>query len=145
MVTVPQSCTLDAGQTISIDLGNVYANRFVSAGVGNKPTDFNPVSKNIAIKCKGNDATANLTLRLQAEPASKNSNAIKTTNSDIGVVMTDSNNNTLIPNNTSSVIPFTLNNSQSNVTIKAYPVSLTGKTPAPGVFSALGYLRVDFD
>ncbi|WP_270583932.1 fimbrial protein, partial [Escherichia coli] len=32
----------------------------------------------------------------------------------------------------------------ANVTLRAWPISITGQKPTEGPFSALGYLRVDY-
>ena len=66
-------------------------------------------------------------------------------NPDIGFKMSDQNDNVLLPNNINSVIPFNLNQQPANVTIKAWPVSITGNKPEIGPFKSRGYLRVDFD
>ncbi|MDX5627703.1 MULTISPECIES: fimbrial protein [unclassified Brenneria] len=141
-MTVPQSCTLNAGQVISIDFGNISTGAFSTAG--SKPDGVKAATRTIGIACNGIEAQTNLSLRVQADTAS--GNAIVSDNSDVGFVVTDSSSRPLTPNDLSSVLPFTLDdNASANVTITAYPVSVTGNTPEAGVVSALAYLRVDFD
>ncbi|EIH1815294.1 fimbrial protein, partial [Escherichia coli] len=49
------------------------------------------------------------------------------------------------PNDLNSVIPFRLDAAAAaNVTLRAWPISITGQKPTEGPFSALGYLRVDY-
>lgn len=140
-VSVPQSCTLNTGQVISIDFGTVSSGAFTTAGV--KPDGVNPATRNISIQCNGIDAQTNLTMRVQAEQVS--GNAIVSDNADVGYVITDSSSSPLKPNDLSSVLPFTLDDAASaNVTITAYPVSITGNKPTEGVATAYAYLRVDF-
>ncbi|RLM28250.1 mannose-binding protein [Brenneria alni] len=140
-VTVPQSCTLNAGQIISIDFGSVSSGAFKTAG--EKAEGIAPVSRNIGIECNGIEAQASLSLRVQADTVQ--GNMIVSDNPDVGFVITDSSGNPLTPNNLSSVIPFLLDDAASaDVTIGAYPASVTGNAPTEGVATGRGYLRVDF-
>ncbi|MDL4455014.1 fimbrial protein [Klebsiella michiganensis] len=140
-ITVPQNCVINAGQVVNIDFGNISSGAFKTAGA--RAEDVNPVTKTIGIQCNNIAAQANLTLRVQADNVS--GNAIVSNNRDVGFVVTDGNNRELTPNNLSSVIPFTLDSSaQANVTIRVYPVSVTGNKPTEGVVTSLAYLRVDF-
>ncbi|RII71805.1 fimbrial protein, partial [Serratia odorifera] len=59
-------------------------------------------------------------------------------------VITDANDRPLTPNDFSSVLPFKLQEAGANVTIKVYPVSITGAKPAEGPVTSRGYLRIDF-
>ncbi|WP_223881696.1 fimbrial protein [Affinibrenneria salicis] len=141
-MTVPQSCELNAGQVIAIDFGNISTGAFKTAGA--IADGVKPVTRTINISCNGIDAQSSLSLRVQADTAS--GNAIVSDNSDVGFVITDSSNSPLTPNDLSSVLPFKLDDNESaNVTITAYPVSVTGNKPEAGVVTALAYLRVDFD
>lgn len=143
-IIVPQSCELDAGQTITMDFGNISATAFTQAGVGNRPAGVNPKTHNIAIKCKNIDAQAMLSLRVEANKTS--GNAIVSDNPDLGFVIADGKQNPLTPNTIDSKIPFRLDeNASATVPISAWPVSVTGNKPAEGKFTSEGYLRVDFD
>lgn len=143
-VTVPQSCELDAGTTVTMDFGNIGAPLFSQAGAGNKPAGVNPKTHNIAVKCKNIDAQVLLSMRLESDNVS--GNAMVSDNKDVGFVVADGSRNPLIPNNIDSKIKFHLDdNSAAMVPITAWPVSITGNKPAEGRFTAEGYLRVDFD
>lgn len=141
-VTVPQSCILNADQTITIDFGNISSAAFKTAGA--KADGVAPKPTTIAIQCINiEEGQANLTMRLGANTVS--GNAIVSDNKDVGFVVTDNNNNPLKPNDLSSVIPFLLDpNAKASVTIKAYPVSVTGIKPVEGPVTSLAYLIVDF-
>lgn len=140
-ISVPQNCELDAGEVINIDLGDVWSGKFDIKG--QKAKGFSPVTRSIAVKCSGGvDANANLTVRFQSTPDSNVSNAIKTDNPDVGIMITDQNGRVVTPN--AGVIPFQLNNSQATYTFQTYPVSTTGNPPTEGRFTALAYMRVDF-
>ncbi|NLU17060.1 MAG: fimbrial protein [Serratia liquefaciens] len=140
-IVVPENCEINSGQIISIGFGNISSAAFKTAGV--KPERVNPQARTIGIKCNNIAAQANLTLRVQADNVS--GDAIVSNNKDVGFVVTDANNKALTPNSLSSFIPFILDsNASANVTIKAYPVSVTGNKPTEGVVTSLAYLRVDF-
>lgn len=140
-ITAPQSCTLDAGQIVTIDFGNIWSAKFNTKG--QKPNGVNPVTKQISVKCNdGVEAMADLTLRIQATPDANYPDAISSDNPDVGVMITDLVDRTVAPN--TGLIPFSLENGQARVSFKAYPVSTTGKAPAEGKFTALAYIRIDF-
>jgi type 1 fimbria pilin len=142
-ITVPQNCTVNAGTEVVVDLGSIYTGDLKN--IGQKPDNYTPKSFNVPIKCNDISAAANLTLRIQGTSSTGFSDALQSDNTDVGVVITNSHGDIMRPNDSSSLIPFTLDsNSSANITLQAYPVSTTGNTPAEGLFTTLAYLRVDF-
>lgn len=142
-IDVPQNCELDGGTTVKMNFGNIGASAFSQAGAGNKPAGVNPQTHTVSIKCKNIDAQALLSLRLEANTVS--GNAMVSDNADVGFIVADKDRNPLTPNDIDSTIPFTLDDNASyTLPITAWPVSVTGNKPAEGVFTAEGYLRVDF-
>lgn len=143
-INVPQSCELNLGQIIEFDFDNIGASLFRDAGAGNRPQGIAPQTKTIAIKCTNVDSQAALTLRLEAEKAS--GDIMVSDNSDLGFKVAQSNGTPLTPNNVASHIPFRLDDvAIARIPIQAWPVSVTGNKPSEGPFTALGYLRVDYD
>ncbi|MFK3914861.1 fimbrial protein [Enterobacter cancerogenus] len=143
-IIVPQTCELDAGQTITMDFGNIGASAFQQAGAGNRPAGVNPQTHNIAIQCKNIDAQALLSLRVEADKTA--GNAIVSDNPDLGFVVADGRRNPLTPNTIDSKISFQLDDGgAATVPVSAWPVSVTGKRPVEGKFTSEAYLRVDFD
>ncbi|MBD8183708.1 fimbrial protein [Pantoea agglomerans] len=142
-ISVPQTCTVNAGSVIDFDFSDINATSFSRAGAGVKPTDVATQSKSFNIACSDSDANSSLKLTLQTPNAS--GNIILSSNSDLGFIITNDSDKIIIPNDTTSTINTVLDStSQANVTIKAYPVSVTGKKPAEGYFSATAYLIVDY-
>lgn len=142
-LSVPQTCEVNAGSIIDFDFGDISAVSFSRAGAGMKPSDVAVQSKAFNIKCADEDANSSLTLKLQTSNSS--GNKILSSNADLGFIITDSSDHVIIPNDATSTITTVLDStSQANVTIKAYPVSVTGNAPAEGVFSATAYLLIDF-
>lgn len=141
-ITAPQTCTLNAGQVINIDFGNLSSGAFTAAGA--RPEGVNDIVRSIPIECDGIAANTAMTVRLQADKVSGNA-VVTNTNNDVGFVVADGNGTALTPNNLSSVIPFSLgSDNKSSVTIRVYPVSVTGNKPAEGPVTSQAYLRVDF-
>lgn len=140
-VIVPQTCQVNAGQIITVDFGSFLSGEFSTKG--QMPSGYTPKTISVPIKCNGMDANADLTLSFQAEASADEPAAIKTSNDDVGVQMTDDNGNIITPN--SGLIPFQLDdNLQATVTFHAAPISTTGNAPVEGTFSATAYIRVDF-
>lgn len=142
-ITVPQNCTIQDGQAISIDFGTLYSGDFNTAG--QRPDNAQIQTFQVPVKCTNISSPANLTMRLQAVPDAHYNKAIASSNGDVGVIVTNEQGTILNPDDMSSVVPFQTDISgNANITLKTYPVSTTGKTPTEGVFTALAYLRVDF-
>ncbi|NXZ90380.1 fimbrial protein [Serratia fonticola] len=141
-VTVPQTCELNAGQVLNIDFGNISSGAFKTAGA--IAQGVQPKAKVVSIKCDNIDGNAQLTLRVQADKVSGNM-VVSDENKDVGFRVTNNSGTPLIPNDLSSVITFALDsNARQNVTIQAYPVSVTGNKPTEGPVTSRAYLRVDF-
>lgn len=143
-VTVPQSCEINAGQTILVDFGTLNSGGFKHAG--EKPEGARTKTFNVPVKCNGTDSQVNLSMRVQATPDSHFSQSIASDNPDVGVVVTNNQGTILTPNDAASAVPFTTDISgNANILLQAYPVSTTGETPEEGTFTSLANLRVDFD
>ncbi|MCG5282177.1 fimbrial protein [Providencia rettgeri] len=148
IINVPQTCVLNTDQIIEFDFGEIGAQLFSRAGAGNPALYINPMTKAVDIKCTNIAAgTAQLALRVEAE--NTNGNIIVSDNADVGFKMSapdiNGTQHTFIPNNINDRIGFKLDDSgRGNVNITVVPVSVTGNMPQPGIFTARGYLRVDF-
>lgn len=146
-VAVPQNCTVNAGTVISVNLGTLYSTDFNH--VGEMPDSYSPKSFTFPVQCNYGASLANLTLRVTGTASADESSALQSSNPDVGVVITDNNGTTLVPNDSSSNVPLQLNqisadDYSTDVTLKAYPVSTTGKAPEEGTFTTLALLRIDF-
>ncbi|WP_054180565.1 type 1 fimbria D-mannose specific adhesin FimH [Trabulsiella odontotermitis] len=143
-IEVPQSCAINAGNVVEFDFGDIGASLFSQAGAGNRPQGVSVQQKTVGIKCTNVEAQAYLSMRIEAEQAQ--GNAMVSDNPDLGFIIADGSGNPLTPNNLTSKIPFRLDDSaRAQVSIRAWPVSVTGNKPSEGPFTARGYLRVDYD
>ncbi|WP_157720779.1 fimbrial protein [Pseudomonas mucidolens] len=141
-ITVPENCVLNAGDIVTVDFGSISTGAFKTAGA--QAEGVNPIARSIALQCSNIQQQASLTMRVQADNV--RGNAIVSNNPDVGFVVTDKNDNRLTPNDMRSLIPFKLdNNGSANVTIKTFPISVTGQTPTEGPITSRAYLRVDFE
>ena len=141
-ITVPENCVLDTNDLVTVDFPNsISTGAFKTAGA--KAEGVSPEVRSIALQCSNIKQQASLTMRVQADDVS--GDAIVSTNPDVGFVVTDKSEKHLRPNSFNSLIPFNLdNNGSANVTIKVFPVSITGKPPAEGPVTSRAYLRVDY-
>lgn len=145
LIEIPESCEINAGNTIDIDFGTVISTAFAEAGAGNRPDDVAVKNVSVAIACSNVATSATLTLRVEADRTSGNA-ILANSSDDIGFILSDSNNAVLTPNDASSTTRFSLNsNGDASVSIKAWPISVTGNVPEPGEYQATGYLRVDYE
>lgn len=142
-VTAPQSCEINAGQSISIPFNDVPQRNFVTAGKGGMPAGVVPQSKTLSIKCSNMDAYANLDMRFigTADP-NRTNDGFSTDNKDIAIAIEGANGR-LTP--TTGKLPLQLDSNQNgSVTIKTYPFSSTGLAPAVGKYSSIVTVRLDF-
>lgn len=142
-ITAPQSCEINAGQSISIPFNNVPQRAFVTAGKGGMPAGVVPQSKTLSIKCSNMDAYANLDMRFIGTADSNRTNdGFSTDNKDIAIAI-EGPNGRLTP--TTGKLPLQLDSNQNgSVTIKTYPFSSTGLAPAVGKYSSIVTVRLDF-
>jgi type 1 fimbria pilin len=142
IITVPENCEINAGQIINVQFADADASDFHTAG--QRPASVPPKINTLSYQCNGIYGSKNIAIRFIAEPNASYASSIKTSDNNIGIVIEDSNGTVVTPN--SGMIPITLDpiNSNGSVTIKSYPVSATGNTPALGSYSGMATIRVDF-
>jgi minor fimbrial subunit len=140
---VPQSCTFDVGDVIEFDFGIIKASAFSKGGAMNIPENVNKMEKTAIMSCKNIDGGSLLTMSVEAH--NFESNYIKSSNVDVGFQVSDINNYIFIPNDNSSLIPFQLDeDAKARISLKAWPISLTGQKPISGPVTGEGYLRIDY-
>ncbi len=140
-ITVPQTCSINAGQTVIVDFGDVSTGAFKTAGA--RAQNINAKENTLSVTCDNIAAGTNLRMRLQANNVA--GNIVVSNNNDVGFIVTDSSDKELTPNSLSSFIPFYLDgNTRANAKIRVYPASVTGVRPAEGPVTSQAYLRIDF-
>lgn len=129
-VTVPQSCTINAGQVLTFDFGTMTSAQFTTAG---KPAaGVNKVTRNFVVACNnvGQDTPLSLEL-VNGNPVDGMPSLLSTTNADVGVQFQDVNGSAVAPVAAASGggrFPlFTIQT--GTATLSAQPFSTTGKKP----------------
>ncbi|END6567989.1 fimbrial protein, partial [Escherichia coli] len=137
------SCSVNAGETIEVDLGDVFAANF--RVVGHKPLGARTVELAIPVRCNtGNAGLVNVNLSLTATTDPSYPQAIKTSRPGVGVVVTDSQNNIISP--AGGTLPLSIpDDADSIARMNVYPVSTTGVPPETGRFEATATVRINFD
>lgn len=133
-VTVPQRCDISPSP-ITIDLGDIMSSKFKTKGA--MPDGFTPVNKQLTLACLNISDGVKVNLTFRATPDPSMSDALKTSNSDIAIMIKDGSGNVISPNNGQLPVNMTglgTLNSNGQTEINVYPVNVTGKTPAVGTF-----------
>lgn len=138
-----ESCSVNAGETIEVDLGDVFAANF--RVVGQKPVGAKTEQLSIPVRCNtGNSGLVNVNLSLTATTDPNYPQAIKTSRPGVGVIVTDSQNNVISP--AGGRLPLAIpDNEDSYARMNVFPVSTTGTPPETGRFEATATVRIEFD
>lgn len=146
VITVPESCIIQPGEIYEVDLGEIPKSDFINSTVGQKPLGYVSNPYNINIKCSnGVNDNAKISVRLTGNTANNNSNALASSNPNVGIVVTkNTENEVLKPNDINSIIKLNLINGNADFTIKAYPTKLSSTPLSAGPFEASAVLRFDF-
>lgn len=140
-MTVPESCEINAGQMLTVELGQTWAGSFKTPG--QKPKGYTPKTLSIPVQCNDMASTANLEWRMVATPSAEYPDAIQSSNSGIGVVVADMQ-GTTIPPETGKIL-LTLNDTYATtINVQAWPVKTIEGTPEAGSYNAVATMRIDF-
>ncbi|MBB1201340.1 fimbrial protein [Enterobacteriaceae bacterium 89] len=146
-LTAPLSCTINAGSTIEVDLGNIVNSQFVSPGL--PPSGYTLKNVDISYHCDdpaiGNSDKIKLTLSADqgVAPGSSGLIAKMLNRDDIGVRMYGENNGNVSLDG-SVALPVNIDE-QGNGALHftAAPVSTTSKRPEPGKFEGNVTVKMD--
>ncbi|HHT8250383.1 TPA: fimbrial protein [Citrobacter braakii] len=145
-IIVPQSCTINAGSTLSINLGNAWAGDFKVPGA--KPDTYEPKVITVKAHCDNANATEQLNLGMNAAVAAGGYGAIKTTNDNIGIMLSaqsaQSPETQFLTSDPTIRVPFKLeqDNGEATITLRSWPVKVTSAELTPGGYSATALLDV---
>ncbi|AMO82938.1 fimbrial protein [Obesumbacterium proteus] len=137
-ITAPLTCTINAGSTIEVELGDIVTSQFVAQG--QPPASYTLKNVDISYHCD-DPAAANagkIKFSLSADqgvvPDSNNLIASMLNRNDVGVRMYDKSGNDIVLDG-SLDLPVTLD-TQGNgkISMDAAPVSTTSNRPQPGKF-----------
>ncbi|MNH18986.1 putative fimbrial-like protein ElfG precursor [compost metagenome] len=142
-LTMPASCSINAGETITVDFGDMSTEDFAAAG----QTALNAVRPiRVPIQCNGGvQNAASLELSFAATPATQNERVITTSNPDLGIVLGASGqlsnaSNWIAPN--TGTVPLQLDGTgAAEVMLYAAPVRV-GNQPQAGAFTSVATLKI---
>lgn len=150
-ITVPQSCTVNSGQTVNVVLDQVSASAFVKGGAGNAPAGSNEKTVSVPIQCLGGGA-GTVKMSLHGTVAKNYASSLATSNTDVGVKVVDrtagsgNNGQPIIPNSASSFSTIQLGqDGNGTATLGISPVWLGANQPATGDYTAQSYLQLDYE
>lgn len=136
-ITVPQSCTIEAGQVIEVKLDDILGKDI--SHLGDSPTQK---TTKFAFTCSNVANGTNLSIALYGENDPNNRNYLKTTNDDIGIKITDIDQNIIAPNGSSYIpVPSYVDGTGSSQ-FTAAPVNTTGNIPHTGEYEATATLEL---
>lgn len=136
-ITVPQSCTVNAGNVIQVNFDGIKASAISSLGATGAEKMIN-----INLSCSNISDGDQVVLSLTGTPDKNDSNMLATSNSDIGIKIKDSNANIISPNGTLFNPDFDFSAQQGDVTLYAAPVNTSGARPVSGIFNATATINI---
>lgn len=140
-VTVPQSCDINAGQLVSVNLNDILSSSIKTKGA--IPAGFAPRVVNFTLACNNISQGITLQLSIKGESSSGDTTALKTNNDDIGIRFLNSSGETVSLND--GRLPVTMNYAAQTgtSTMSVAPVNVTGNEPNVGPFSATATINVE--
>lgn len=149
-ISVPQSCTVNSGQTVNIELDGASASAFVKGGAGNPPAGSNEKTVSVPIQCMGGGA-GSVTMSLHGTSAQNYASSLASSNADVGVKVIDrtsgsgNNGQPIVPNSASSYSTIQLGqDGNGQATLGISPVWLGENEPAKGNYTSQSYLQLDY-
>lgn len=136
-IIVPQSCNLAGGRVLEVNFADILGKDIKN--LGDSPTRK---STKFAFTCSNVADGTNLSIALTGENDPHNPDYLKTTNDDIGIKITDINQNVIVPNGTTPLPVSAYSEGVGSATFNAAPVNTTGKIPHTGQFEATATLQI---
>ncbi|SQA65167.1 fimbrial protein [Yokenella regensburgei] len=146
-ITVPLSCTINAGSTIEVELGNIVSSQFIAQG--QPPAGYTLKDVDITWHCDnpaiGNSDKIKMTLTADQGVADSGSGYIaKMLNrDDVGVRMYDANSSNISLDGQVSLPIGVDDQGNGALHLQAAPVATTEKRPEPGKFEGNVTLKMD--
>lgn len=135
-ITVPQSCTINAGEAIEVNFDPIMAKDIKH--VGDSPTRK---TTTVNFTCSNVANGTNLSMSLSGENDPHNTDYLKTTNDNIGIRISDKHDNTIVPNGSAELPVDNYADGKGSTEFTAAPVNTTGYISA-GEFQATATLEM---
>jgi type 1 fimbria pilin len=138
-ITVPQSCSINAGQIIDVKLPDILGKDI--RHLGDSPQDAHVTTK-VNLTCSNVANGTNLSLSLTGANDPNNNDYLQTDNQDIGIRISDKNGNTIAPNGSAELPIDNYQDGNGSSEFTAAPVNTTGNIPHTGQYQATATLSV---
>lgn len=138
-ITVPQSCSINAGQIIEVKLPDIQGKDI--RNLGDSPQESH-VTTRVNLTCSNVANGTNLSLSLAGTNDPHNSDYLQTDNENIGIRISDKEDNTIVPNGSTELPVDDYQDGSGSSTFTTAPVNTTGKTPHTGQYQATATLDV---
>ncbi|SVK52679.1 putative fimbrial protein StiH [Acinetobacter baumannii] len=140
-VTVPQSCEISP-QTVTVDFGDILTTNFQTKGA--MPPRFTPEERTLTLACRNISDGVKVSLSFRGEADGSMPEALKTSNSNIGVMIKDMQGNVIRPQSGRLPIDnFQYPNQSGSSRISVYPINTTGQAPSVGQFNATATIQAE--
>lgn len=141
-VPTPATCTLSLGDQI-MDFGDISAAAFLKAGVGKVPAGVSQLQNTLTLNCSSPQSSM---VSLSVTTSKASGSMLVSSESNVGFQMSFGSKSPtvspIIPNNATSVVLVSVGSTgQGSTLINAVPVSVTGKKPLAGTFSAVAVIE----
>jgi type 1 fimbria pilin len=146
-ITAPLSCTINAGSTIEVEMGNIVSSQFVAQG--QPPGGYTLKNVDIDYHCDAPAVSNSSKIRLsltadQGVSDTDNRVIAKMLNrDDIGVRMFDESSKSVLMDGTADFDVPLDSDGNGSIHLKAAPVSTTNKKPEPGKFEGNVTIKMD--
>ncbi|POP42000.1 fimbrial protein StiH [Superficieibacter electus] len=138
-ITVPQSCSINAGQIIDVRLPDIIGKDI--RNLGDSPQESH-VTTQVNFTCSNVADGTNLSMSLNGENDPNNNEYLKTTNPDLGIRISDKNNTTIVPNGDAELPINNYHDGAGTTQFTAAPVNTTGHIPHTGEYQATATLEM---
>lgn len=138
-VTVPQNCTINAGQAINIDFGDIKTTDISTKGT----SSVTEKQISTTLKCSNISDGVKVTLSFKGTNDSNDNTALATSNNDIGIQVKNSNHAIVTPNQDELPVEMDYSAQQGTTTMYLSPINTTGSVPATGGFTAIATLNAE--
>ena len=138
-ITVPQSCSINAGQIIDVRLPEIQGKDI--RNLGDSP-QASHVTTQVNFTCSNVADGTNLSMSLSGDTDAHNPEYLKTTNEDIGIRISDKNNTTIVPGGDARLPIENYADSKGSTEFTAAPVNTTGHIPHTGEYQATATLEI---
>lgn len=146
-ITAPLSCTINAGSTIEVEMGNIVSSQFVAQG--QPPGGYTLKNVDIDYHCDAPAVSNSSKIRLSFsadQGVSDTDNRViakMLDRDDIGVRMFDESSKSVLMDGTADFDVPLDSDGNGSIHLKAAPVSTTNKKPEPGKFEGNVTIKMD--